>query len=158
MKKAKAFAKELDALIKKHSVVLGASFGHISVKSIKGAKLLGYDVVDEIEVNIGGAIGKAKDNIWIRFEYRIPKTRNKGATIKNAPMISPDYASYTCPVTGRPIKGRTEHRENMKKHGSRQLEPGESREQESRQQESFERKNAEIIEKVTREIAGSYDG
>ena len=37
-----------------------------------------------------------------------------------------DYAGYTCPVTGNWIEGRKAHNENLKRHGCRVLEPGET--------------------------------
>lgn len=43
----------------------------------------------------------------------------------SAPMIAMDYTGYTCPVTGDWVEGRRAHRENLKKHGCRVLEPGE---------------------------------
>lgn len=43
-----------------------------------------------------------------------------------APMIRPDYAAYDCPITGERIEGRRAHEANLRKHGCRVLEPGES--------------------------------
>lgn len=43
-----------------------------------------------------------------------------------APMIRPDYAAYDCPITGERIEGRKAHEANLRKHGCRVLEPGES--------------------------------
>lgn len=43
-----------------------------------------------------------------------------------APMIRPDYEAYDCPITGKRIEGRVAHEENLRKHGCRVLEPGES--------------------------------
>ena len=44
-----------------------------------------------------------------------------------APAVIGDYAPYTCPITGKLIEGRRAHEENLKRHGCRVLEPGESR-------------------------------
>lgn len=45
-----------------------------------------------------------------------------------APMIRPDYAAYDCPITGERIEGRAAHEANLRKHGCRVLEEGESQE------------------------------
>lgn len=41
-------------------------------------------------------------------------------------MVRGDYAGYTCPITGDWVEGRKAHRENLRKHGCRVLEPGET--------------------------------
>lgn len=43
----------------------------------------------------------------------------------SAPRVVPDYAPYTCPITGKMIAGRVAHRENLAAHGCRLYEPGE---------------------------------
>jgi putative FmdB family regulatory protein len=43
-----------------------------------------------------------------------------------AARITPDYAGYHCPVTGKWVEGRVAHEENLKRHGCRLLEPGET--------------------------------
>jgi putative FmdB family regulatory protein len=43
-----------------------------------------------------------------------------------APMVVGDYAPYDCPITGARIEGRRAHEENLKKHGCRIYEPGET--------------------------------
>lgn len=45
-----------------------------------------------------------------------------------AALVIGDYAGYTCPVTGSWIEGRKAHTENLKKHGCRVLETGETEE------------------------------
>jgi hypothetical protein len=47
-----------------------------------------------------------------------------------APMVRPDYAGYTCPITGDWIEGRAAHEANLRKHGCRVLEDGERQEAE----------------------------
>ena len=44
----------------------------------------------------------------------------------SAPMIRGDYAGYSCPITGKWIEGKRAHQENLKKHGCRVYEPGET--------------------------------
>lgn len=43
-----------------------------------------------------------------------------------APRISSDITPYACPITGRMITSRSEHRDNLAKHGMRVMEPDES--------------------------------
>lgn len=60
-----------------------------------------------------------------REVYRpVPRHNDKRSHLA-CPQISPDYEAYDCPVTGDMIEGRVAHRENLKKHGCRILEPGE---------------------------------
>lgn len=45
-----------------------------------------------------------------------------------APAVAGDFSPYNCPVSGLRISGRKEHAANLRRHGARVLEPGESRE------------------------------
>jgi len=47
-----------------------------------------------------------------------------------APAVRGDYPGYECPISGAWIEGRRAHEENLKKHGCRVLEPGETRQAE----------------------------
>lgn len=42
------------------------------------------------------------------------------------PMVASDIKPYACPITGKMITSRSEHRENLAKHGMRVMEPDES--------------------------------
>lgn len=44
----------------------------------------------------------------------------------SAPMVRGDLQPYTCPVTGKVINGRKAHEDNLKRHGCRVLETGET--------------------------------
>lgn len=46
--------------------------------------------------------------------------------ITGAPMVRGDLPGYNCPITNKWVEGRRQHEENLKKHGCRILEPGES--------------------------------
>jgi type II secretory pathway component PulC len=41
-------------------------------------------------------------------------------------MVVADYAGYSCPITGKWVEGRKAHTENLKRHGCRVLETGET--------------------------------
>lgn len=43
-----------------------------------------------------------------------------------APAVHGDYQGYDCPITGKWIEGRRAHEENLKQHGCRVLEAGET--------------------------------
>lgn len=44
----------------------------------------------------------------------------------STPLFSVDNTGYSCPVTGRWVGSKREHRENLKQQGCRVLEPGET--------------------------------
>lgn len=44
----------------------------------------------------------------------------------SAPAVVADYAGYACPITGDWVEGRRAHEENLKKHGCRVYEAGET--------------------------------
>ena len=44
----------------------------------------------------------------------------------SAPAVRGDYAGYSCPVSGKWIEGKRAHEENLKRHGCRVLETGET--------------------------------
>lgn len=49
------------------------------------------------------------------------------AAVQIVPVaIAPMFTPYQCPITDKPIMSLAEHRENLKKHGCRVLEPGET--------------------------------
>lgn len=43
-----------------------------------------------------------------------------------APAVVADYPGYSCPITGSWVEGRRAHTENLKRHGCRVLETGET--------------------------------
>lgn len=43
-----------------------------------------------------------------------------------SPSVIGDYAGYTCPISGAWVEGRKAHEENLKRHGCRVLETGET--------------------------------
>jgi len=66
-----------------------------------------------------------------------------------APAVVADYPGYTCPITGSWVEGRRAHVENLKKHGCRVLETGETKQiRQSRQQEeaALDRSVEETVE------------
>lgn len=72
-----------------------------------------------------------------RFTYKNGQWLNKDTGLAEEPSSKPwqggaafvvsDYAGYTCPITDTWVEGRAAHRENLKRHGCRVLEKGETR-------------------------------
>ncbi len=56
------------------------------------------------------------------------------------PLIRSDIQPYACPITGKMITSMSEHRENLKKHGMRVMEPSESPTQGKIRNAAFARK------------------
>lgn len=65
-----------------------------------------------------------------------------------APMIAGDYKPYQCPITGREIDGRREHRENLAKHDCRILERGEFEDTKKNGRKRIEEKIDRAIDKA----------
>lgn len=70
-------------------------------------------------------VGIVKPIKQLDEEERCDKCQGVMQRLISAPMVRPDYAGYTCPITGDWIEGRRAHIENLKKHGCRVLERGE---------------------------------
>lgn len=74
-------------------------------------------------------VGAVKDKtgpfMTCNVNYRQPKPVNCNTGLRV--QVSSDIAGYDCPVTGKWIDGRRDHRENLKRQGCRNLEVGESR-------------------------------
>lgn len=51
----------------------------------------------------------------------------------HAPAVVGDYPGYSCPITGKWIEGRRAHEENLRRHGCRVLETGETEDFKRRQ-------------------------
>jgi len=66
-----------------------------------------------------------------------------------APRVAVDYAGYNCPITGDWIEGRRAHQENLKKHGCRVYEPGET--------EDFRRRKADSEADFDRRVGETVD-
>lgn len=73
--------------------------------------------------------GKAFDRFLKLADYQAPQTCECGAVaekVLTAAAVRGDYEGYQCPVSGSWIEGRRAHEENLKRHGCRVLEPGET--------------------------------
>lgn len=78
-------------------------------------------------------------------DYQTPQVCRCGKTAQKkltAAAIRPDYAGYSCPVSGKWVEGRKAHSENLKQTGCRILEPGEKEASQRRtiaEEQRFER-------------------
>lgn len=68
-------------------------------------------------------------------EEPCPFCSTVGRRLISPPLVANDYPPYNCPITGKLISGRREHIENLKRHGCRVYEPGETQEFLKRRQE-----------------------
>ena len=57
-----------------------------------------------------------------------PKCGGPMVQLLPAPRVQMDYGDYLCPVTGKLVSGRTQHRENLARQGCRVVEQGETAE------------------------------
>jgi len=69
-------------------------------------------------------------------------------------MISRDYETYNCPVTGRPIDGKREHLANLERTGCRILEPGEKEHNERTRKERAEQALEKQIDQIVNQTVG----
>lgn len=67
-----------------------------------------------------------------------------------APAVAPDLSGYTCPITDKWVEGRRAHTENLKKHGCRVYEAGETdeiRRHRAKEEQSQDRAVEETVER-----------
>lgn len=71
-------------------------------------------------------------------------------------MLAPMFTPYTCPITDKPIMTQYDHQENLKKHGCRVYEPGETdgikraqRDAELQLDKSVEKTAEEFVDKLS---------
>lgn len=72
----------------------------------------------------------------------------------SAPMLTMDYAGYQCPITGKWIEGRRQHRENLKRHGCRVFEAGEKEDMLRKKQAEEKALDARLEETVGTMVEG----
>lgn len=75
------------------------------------------------------ACGLSFDRYLPLAEYKVPQACKCGAVaerVLSRSRVVADAKGYDCPITGKWIEGNKAHRENLKKHGCRVLEPGET--------------------------------
>lgn len=108
-----------------------------------------------------GARRKAAEYRWYtladgRQVYRPAIQHNDKRSDHPAPQIAPDYQMYTCPITERPVEGRVAHRENLKQHNCRILEPGETRDWKRNHKKERDEKLRRDVRECTLEAAREY--
>lgn len=67
-------------------------------------------------------------------------------------LIQMDYPGYVCPISNRWIEGKAAHRENLKKHGCRIYEAGETEQVIKRKQEAEKEFEAKLDDSIGRTI------
>lgn len=71
----------------------------------------------------------------------------------DAARVSVDYEGYECPITGKWIEGKKEHRENLARHGKRVLEKGEREDLQKERQREEEELDRKIDEDIERQVS-----
>ena len=100
------------------------------------------------------ACQRAFDRFLKLANYDDPQTCDCGTVATKqlcAPVILGDYAGYNCPVTGQWIEGRRAHEDNLRRHGCRVLEPGETesaRAAHARSEAEFDRQIEQTAEQL----------
>lgn len=72
---------------------------------------------------------------------------------RSGPFLFGDYEAYESPVTGELIEGRHAHQEDLKRHGCRLLEPGESKEAPRRMQEAADRDTEALADRMAQTMS-----
>lgn len=80
------------------------------------------------------------------------KCASTAKRVLDAPRVMNDYEPYECPITGKQIRGRREHEENLKQHGCRVYEPGE-REDASRYRAEQDEKSLDKLAEAAADAA-----
>ena len=74
-----------------------------------------------------------------------------------APMVTGDYETYNCPITGRQIEGKAEHNANLLKHDCRIQEKGEFEDVKKHGQNRINAEMDKAIDKSVDAIASQID-
>jgi len=74
-----------------------------------------------------------------------------------APYVAGDYQPYDCPITGKTIDGRREHKENLELHGCRIHEKGEFEDVKKNGKKRIEASMDAAIDKSVDAIARQID-
>lgn len=89
----------------------------------------------------------------VKFEEPIICACGAMATrVISTPMFSVDNTDYSCPITGKRISSRGEHRENLERQGCRVLESGETEATTRRREADDAALDKAVEETVEREI------
>jgi putative FmdB family regulatory protein len=89
--------------------------------------------------------------------YACPECNEPAHKIIVPPMVAPDWAPYECPITGKEVWGRRAHAENLKRHGCRVYEAGETQEFIKRRADrdrEADRQVEKLVERTAREVFG----
>lgn len=104
---------------------------------------------------------KKRESVFKKLaELDRPEQHSCGSAMQRvivAPLVLGDYEPYNCPVTGREIRGRREHQENLKRHGCRVLEPGEREQfvrEKQKREEAADREIEQLVEQTAQQMGG----
>jgi predicted deacetylase len=106
------------------------------------------------------AYGDEYQNIEWTAKPRLKKVRVDYPSKRSylaAPYIAGDYKPYACPITGKIIDGRKEHRDNLEAHGCRVHERGEFEDVKKNGKKRLEASMDAAIDKSVDAIARQID-
>lgn len=72
------------------------------------------------------------------------------------PLICGDIEPYTCPVTGKVVGGRAQHRDNLKRHNCRILEKGDKEWARKKRDESFNESVEKTVHEAVAQVAKEF--
>ena len=104
-----------------------------------------------------------KDNYGkIEWSHRPVKTEKRvylesKRSHLSSPMVSGDYETYNCPITGRQIEGKAAHNANLLKHDCRIQEKGEFEDVKKNGQNRINAEMDKAIDKSVDAIASQID-
>lgn len=108
--------EDLAKVLAKHNVTLQ---GHLLVRTD------GHPQKIEFQPQAKWGPHNVRGHSAVVFLPEIPQAEPVEFKTSRAAYVSSDIEGYTCPVTGKFVDGRRDHRENLKRTGCRVLEPGE---------------------------------
>lgn len=145
------FQTELFALLKKHNLHLSGTLRIIELSDKWDVSTAQLSV--EPTRNLYG--GPDRGGPFLMATIREKPTEPVSIRGKAAQIMS-DIKEYHCPVTGKLIDGKREHRENLKRNNCRLLEPGETREHRKNADRQREASLDTMVSKAVRELANEF--
>lgn len=148
-----SFEDDLKSLCKKHNIFI---IGSLKIRCGDQFDESSFSVKSANEINYGYAKDTTGPFLICSVEMKPAKPVNCDIGLRG--YIAPDYKAYECPVTGKLIDGRTEHRENLKRTGCRLLEKGEKEQAPKRRQEGINESAAKSARQIAETIARNWGG
>lgn len=148
-----SFITELETLLKKYSIHLS---GTLRIVHLDEQWDLDTRSIEQMAIICHGGIPDTTGPFLVASISEKPPVPVEIVAGKRF-HINPDIAGYDCPVSGKWIGSRREHRENLKRKGCRILEHGESRDAPKNQARMLEEGCKRTAHEMVRNIAHQVD-